>query len=217
MVSAPTGAGKTIIAEHAIERILEEGRRLFYTSPIKALANQKFRDFSERYGTENLGLLTGDLSVRGNARIVVMTTEVLRNMLYERSNALRQLGCVVLDEVHYLQDPQRGPVWEEVLLNLPRDVRTVSLSATVSNVDEFVDWLRTVRGPTELVLETKRPVPLEHQLAVAERSTRSIKRVPLLDGRRLSVEAEEYTNRTKSGSNHRHRRRERGSRSSTLR
>lgn len=192
LVSAPTGAGKTVIAEHAIERMLEDGKRMFYTSPIKALANQKFRDFGNRYGAANVGLLTGDLTIRGHAPVVVMTTEVLRNMLYEGAGRVRDLGCVVLDEVHYLQDKQRGPVWEEVLLNLPREVRTVSLSATVSNVEEFVDWLRTVRGPTRLVEERVRPVPLRHWFAAAHKETRNTHLAPLLKGRRLAVQAEKF-------------------------
>ena len=192
LVSAPTGAGKTVIAEHAIERMLEASQRMFYTSPIKALANQKFRDFGAQYGIENVGLLTGDLTIRGNAPVVVMTTEVLRNMLYEDLGRLRDLGCVVLDEVHYLQDKQRGPVWEEVLLNLPRDVRTVSLSATVSNVGEFVDWLRTVRGPTRLVEERTRPVPLRHLFAATHKESRYIHREPLLKGQRLAVQSQKF-------------------------
>ena len=192
LVSAPTGAGKTVIAEHAIERMLQAGQRMFYTSPIKALANQKFRDFGRRYGTDNVGLLTGDITIRGDAPVVVMTTEVLRNMLYEGSGRIRDLGCVVLDEVHYLQDKQRGPVWEEVLLNLPRDVRTVSLSATVSNVGEFVDWLTTVRGPTRLVEERTRPVPLRHLFAATHKESRYIHREPLLKGRRLAVQSEKF-------------------------
>jgi len=193
LVAAPTGSGKTVIAEHAIERTLATGLRTFYTSPIKALANQKYRDFCERYGPDKVGLLTGDLSIRGDSAIVVMTTEVLRNMLYERAHALRSLGCVVLDEVHYLQDRQRGPVWEEVLLNLPTDIRTVSLSATVSNLEEFVGWLRMVRGDTALILETERPVPLEHRLAVAERGAADTHVVPLLNRKRkLSDEARRF-------------------------
>lgn len=199
LVSAPTGAGKTIIAEHAIERMLEAGQRMFYTSPIKALANQKFRDFGARYGVDNVGLLTGDLTIRGSAPVVVMTTEVLRNMLYEGSGRVRDLGCVVLDEVHYLQDKQRGPVWEEVLLNLPRDVRTVGLSATVSNVGEFVDWLTTVRGPTRLVEERTRPVPLRHLFAATHKESRYIHREPLLKGRRLAVQSEKFRPERSSG------------------
>ncbi len=208
LVSAPTGAGKTVIAEHAIERMLQAGQRMFYTSPIKALANQKFRDFGRRYGTDNVGLLTGDITIRGDAPVVVMTTEVLRNMLYEGSGRIRDLGCVVLDEVHYLQDKQRGPVWEEVLLNLPRDVRTVSLSATVSNVGEFVDWLTTVRGPTRLVEERTRPVPLRHLFAATHKESRYTHREPLLKGRRLAVQSEKFRpERSRAKSSDRRRRR----------
>lgn len=203
LVSAPTGAGKTVIAEHAIERMLAAEQRVFYTSPIKALANQKFRDFGRRYGTESVGLLTGDVSIRGRAPIVVMTTEVLRNMLYEgrrgQSPRLDRLGCVVLDEVHYLQDRQRGPVWEEVLLNLPQAVRTVSLSATVSNLDEFVEWLEAVRGPTTLIDERTRPVPLHHVFAATHKETRKIYRVPLLRGTHLAVQAEQFRSEKKRG------------------
>ena len=199
LVAAPTGSGKTVIAEHGISVTLTTGRDTFYTSPIKALANQKYRDFGERFGAANVGLLTGDVTVNGSAPIVVMTTEVLRNMLYERAPRLRRLGCVVLDEVHYLQDRERGPVWEEVLLNLPVDVRTISLSATVSNLDEFVDWLRSVRGPTTLILETERPVPLEHRLAVGDREERSTHLVPLLNGTRVSDEADRFARSGKGG------------------
>jgi len=199
LVSAPTGAGKTVIAEHAIERMLEAGRKMFYTSPIKALANQKFRDFGVRYGIENVGLLTGDITIRGDAPVVVMTTEVLRNMLYEGAGRVSELGCVVLDEVHYLQDKQRGPVWEEVLLNLPLDVRTVSLSATVSNVAEFVDWLTTVRGATRLVEERTRPVPLRHLFAATHKESRYIHREPLLKGRRMSPQVEKFRPEKKRG------------------
>ncbi|MEM7092920.1 MAG: DEAD/DEAH box helicase [Actinomycetota bacterium] len=192
LVAAPTGSGKTIVAEHGIEASLAAGAHTFYTSPIKALANQKFRDFRERYGHDNVGLLTGDVTVNGEAPVVVMTTEVLRNMLYERSARLRRLRCVVLDEVHYLQDRDRGPVWEEVLLNLPPDVRTISLSATVSNLEEFAEWLRSVRGPTTLVVETQRPVPLRHLLAVGDRQERATHVVPLLESGSLAEPARRF-------------------------
>lgn len=218
LVAAPTGSGKTVIAEHAIERTLEAGRRTFYTSPIKALANQKYRDFCARYGPDQVGLLTGDLSIRGEAAIVVMTTEVLRNMLYEHAAAVRSLGCVVLDEVHYLQDRQRGPVWEEVLLNLPTNIRTVSLSATVSNLDEFVGWLRTVRGDTALVVEHERAVPLEHRLAVAQRHSEVTDVVPLLNRKRkLSNEARRYADEGASKSRNQQGGRDRGGRNSRSR
>jgi ATP-dependent RNA helicase HelY len=161
LVAAPTGSGKTVVAEFAIERALAAGRKAFYTTPLKALSNQKFGDFVARYGAARVGLLTGDNSINGEAPVVVMTTEVLRNMLYERSSTLDQLEVVVMDEVHYLQDPYRGAVWEEVLIHLPLSVSVVCLSATVSNAEEFAEWLSTLRGATRVVIEERRPVPLE--------------------------------------------------------
>ena len=164
LVAAPTGSGKTVVAEYAVARAMAAGRRAFYTAPIKALSNQKFRDLAAVHGAEQVGLLTGDNAINGDAPIVVMTTEVLRNMIYGRSAALDRLGVVVLDEVHYLQDTYRGPVWEEVIIHLPADVRLVCLSATVSNAEELVDWISTVRGPTAAVIEERRPVTLAEPL-----------------------------------------------------
>src|SRR5918996_2626528 len=161
LVAAPTGSGKTLVAEFAVERALRTGRKAFYTTPLKALSNQKFGDFVARYGAGRVGLLTGDNSINGEAPVVVMTTEVLRNMLYEGSPTLDGLQVVVMDEVHYLQDPYRGAVWEEVLIHLPLSVSVVCLSATVSNAEEFGEWIGTLRGPTHVVIEEKRPVPLE--------------------------------------------------------
>jgi ATP-dependent RNA helicase HelY len=166
LVAAPTGSGKTVVGEFAVHLALAEGRKCFYTTPIKALSNQKYNDLVQRYGTESVGLLTGDNTVNGEAPIVVMTTEVLRNMLYAGSPTLRGLGYVVMDEVHYLSDRFRGPVWEEVIIHLPESVRLVSLSATVSNAEEFGDWLVTVRGNTVVIVEEHRPVPLwQHVMA----------------------------------------------------
>jgi ATP-dependent RNA helicase HelY len=166
LVAAPTGSGKTLVAEFAVERALQAGRKAFYTTPLKALSNQKFGDFVARYGAGRVGLLTGDNSINGEAPVVVMTTEVLRNMLYERSRTLDDLEVVVMDEVHYLQDPYRGAVWEEVLIHLPLTVSVVCLSATVSNAEEFGEWLTTLRGTTRVVIEERRPVPLEqHYMA----------------------------------------------------
>ncbi|MFJ4847916.1 MULTISPECIES: DEAD/DEAH box helicase [unclassified Streptomyces] len=166
LVAAPTGSGKTIVGEFAVHLALREGRKCFYTTPIKALSNQKFTDMVKRYGAERVGLLTGDNSVNGDAPIVVMTTEVLRNMLYAGSQALDGLGYVVMDEVHYLSDRFRGAVWEEVIIHLPQSVTLISLSATVSNAEEFGDWLDTVRGDTEVIVSEHRPVPLwQHVLA----------------------------------------------------
>ncbi|MET0672666.1 MAG: DEAD/DEAH box helicase [Microbacterium pygmaeum] len=167
LVAAPTGAGKTIVGEFAIHLAMREpGDKAFYTTPIKALSNQKFRELQDVYGPENVGLLTGDTTINGNARIVVMTTEVLRNMLYADSAALRGLRFVVMDEVHYLADRFRGAVWEEIIIHLPQSVRLVSLSATVSNAEEFGDWLDTVRGDTEVIVSEIRPVPLEQHVLV---------------------------------------------------
>lgn len=161
LVAAPTGSGKTTVAEFAVYLARREhDRRIFYTAPIKALSNQKFRELCEEYGEDEVGLLTGDVNLRGNAPIVVMTTEVLRNMIYAESEALEDLAFVVLDEVHYLADRWRGAVWEEIILHLPQSVRLVSLSATVSNAEEFGDWMHAVRGDTDVVLSEHRPVPL---------------------------------------------------------
>ena len=162
LVAAPTGAGKTVVGEFAAWMAMTGGGKAFYTTPIKALSNQKYGDFLGVYGPEKVGLLTGDNSVNGDAPIVVMTTEVLRNMIYEDSRALEGLHYVVLDEVHYLQDPYRGAVWEEVLIHLPVDVQVICLSATVSNAEEFAEWVQTLRGHTEVIIEEKRPVDIRH-------------------------------------------------------
>ncbi|NCT90723.1 DEAD/DEAH box helicase [Cellulomonas sp. APG4] len=166
LVAAPTGAGKTVVGEFAVHLAVAAGRKAFYTTPIKALSNQKYGDLVRRYGPEQVGLLTGDTTVNGEAPVVVMTTEVLRNMLYAGSPTIEGLGYVVMDEVHYLADRFRGPVWEEVILHLPDDVQLVSLSATVSNAEEFGDWLTMVRGDTAVVVSEVRPVPLwQHVMA----------------------------------------------------
>ena len=164
LVAAPTGAGKTIVGEFAIHLALEKNQKVFYTTPIKALSNQKFAELVARYGPERVGLLTGDTNTNSDAQIVVMTTEVLRNMIYANSDSLIELGFVVMDEVHYLADRFRGAVWEEVILHLPKDVKLVSLSATVSNAEEFGAWLEEVRGDTEIVVSEHRPVPLDQHV-----------------------------------------------------
>ena len=169
LVCAPTGAGKTVVGEFAVHLALAQGRKCFYTTPIKALSNQKYTDLVRRHGAENVGLLTGDNSVNGEAPVVVMTTEVLRNMLYAGSHTLAGLAYVVMDEVHYLSDRFRGGVWEEVIIHLPDSVSLASLSATVSNAEEFGDWLVTVRGDTTVVLEEHRPVPLWQHVMVGSR------------------------------------------------
>ena len=166
LVAAPTGSGKTVVGEFAVHLALAEGRKCFYTTPIKALSNQKYSDLVRRYGADKVGLLTGDNSINGEAPVVVMTTEVLRNMLYSGSATLAGLGYVVLDEVHYLADVFRGAVWEEVIIHLPESVLVVALSATVSNAEEFGDWLTQVRGGTTVIVDEHRPVPLwQHVLA----------------------------------------------------
>jgi ATP-dependent RNA helicase HelY len=166
LVAAPTGSGKTVVAEFAIERALDLGGKAFYTTPLKALSNQKYGDLVAKHGAAKVGLLTGDNSINSEAPVVVMTTEVLRNMLYERSDTLEGLASVVMDEVHYLQDPYRGAVWEEVLIHLPRSVNVVCLSATISNAEEFGEWIGTLRGETRVVIEERRPVPLEHHYLI---------------------------------------------------
>ena len=169
LVCAPTGAGKTVVGEFAVHLALQAGQKCFYTTPIKALSNQKHSDLVRRYGPERIGLLTGDQSINGDAPVVVMTTEVLRNMLYAGSDALQGLSYVVMDEVHFLADRMRGAVWEEVILHLPEEVRLVSLSATVSNAEEFGGWIKTVRGDTTVVVDEHRPVPLWQHMLVGKR------------------------------------------------
>ncbi|GAA4726973.1 DEAD/DEAH box helicase [Isoptericola chiayiensis] len=177
LVAAPTGAGKTVVGEFAVHLALAQGGKTFYTTPIKALSNQKYSDLVRRHGAQSVGLLTGDSSVNADAPVVVMTTEVLRNMLYSGSTALEGLAYVVMDEVHYLADRFRGPVWEEVIIHLPEHVQLVSLSATVSNAEEFGDWLGTVRGDTAVVVSERRPVPLWQHVITAPPEPRGIPRL----------------------------------------
>ena len=178
LVAAPTGSGKTLVAEYAIARGLAAGAKTFYTTPLKALSNQKYGDFVRAYGVARVGLLTGDNAINGDAPIVVMTTEVLRNMIYARSPALAGLRYVVLDEVHYLQDPARGAVWEEVIIHLPGDIDIVALSATVSNAEEVAAWMQTVRGATETVIEERRPVDLVHLYMAGDRGAPDLHLLP---------------------------------------
>lgn len=169
LVAAPTGSGKTLVGEFAVHLALQTRRKCFYTTPIKALSNQKFSDLVERYGAENVGLLTGDNTINGEAPVVVMTTEVLRNMLYAGSRTLDTLGYVVMDEVHYLADRTRGAVWEEVIIHLAESVSVIALSATVSNAEEFGDWLTAVRGDTVTIVEERRPIPLHQHVLVGRK------------------------------------------------
>src|SRR6476661_6505736 len=168
LVAAPTGAGKTIVGEFAVHLALATGRKAFYTTPIKALSNQKYADLARVHGADRVGLLTGDSSINGEAPVVVMTTEVLRNMVYAGSTTLHGLGFVVMDEVRYLADRFRGAVWEEVISHLPLDVQVVSLSATVSNAEEFGAWLSEVRGGVDIIVSEHRPVPLWQHMMVAQ-------------------------------------------------
>jgi len=169
LVAAPTGAGKTVVGEFAAFSALAHGKKCFYTTPIKALSNQKFAEFQERFGEDRVGLLTGDTNINSEADILVMTTEVLRNMLYANSSTLRNLGSVVMDEVHYLADKFRGAVWEEVLIHLMESVQVISLSATVSNAEEFGEWLGEVRGATEVIVSEIRPIPLYQHVLIGDR------------------------------------------------
>lgn len=187
VVCAPTGAGKTVIAQHAIHRALENGCRIFYTTPLKALSNQKFYDFGEKYGQDKVGLLTGDTSINRNAQIVIMTTEVFRNMLYGTNfgavaDNLKDVKYVVLDEVHYMNDEQRGTVWEESIIYCPTNIQIIALSATVANCDELTNWINTVHSKTKLVNTDFRPVPLKFYYFD---SSQPFKLLPLLtpDGR----------------------------------
>ena len=170
LVAAPTGAGKTVVAEFAVFLAMSTAAdKLFYTTPMKALSNQKYNEFVDEWGAENVGILTGDTNINSSARIVVMTTEVLRNMLYADSDLLKDLRFVVMDEIHYLADRFRGAVWEEVIIHLPQHVRLVGLSATVSNAEEFGDWLQAVRGDTDIIVSEDRPVPLDQHVLVGNK------------------------------------------------
>ena len=198
LVSAPTGSGKTLIANYAIGRVLHRGERAFYTTPLKALSNQKYHELSALYGESRVGLLTGDTSLNRNAEVIVMTTEVLRNMLLTDSQQLMTLGLVILDEVHYLQDPFRGGVWEEVLILTPAAVRFVALSATVGNADFVGEWFSSVRGPTSIIVEKNRPIKLHDHVAIVRRGQPNADVVDLLDGVRLSDESRRIDNMMKS-------------------
>ena len=211
LVAAPTGAGKTIVAEFAVHLALAQPRsKVFYTTPMKALSNQKFAELTAEHGSSNVGLLTGDSNINSSARVVVMTTEVLRNMLYADSPLLRDLAFVVMDEVHYLADRFRGAVWEEVIIHLPQDVRMVSLSATVSNAEEFGDWLQAVRGDTDVVVSEERPVPLEQHVLVRQKlldlfETSTLVRGDGTDGTRVNPELTRLTGASdRAANNYRH-------------
>jgi ATP-dependent RNA helicase HelY len=192
VVAAPTGSGKTIVAEYALARALARGRRAVYTTPLKALSNQKLVDLGERFGTERIGLMTGDRVVRPDAPVVVMTTEVLRNIIYEEQGRLHDVDAVILDEVHYLQNPYRGAVWEEVIIHAPPWISFVCLSATISNVEELSSWVATLRGETDTIVEGRRPVPLELRYLVGDRHHHDCVAVPILEDGRPSREGRRF-------------------------
>lgn len=192
LVAAPTGAGKTVVAEHAVDTAIRDRRRAFYTTPIKALSNQKYQDLVASHGADRVGLLTGDNSINADAPVVVMTTEVLRNMIYAGSDALHELSWVVLDEIHFLQDTYRGPVWEEVLIHAPPAVRFACLSATVSNADELAAWIEAARGPTETVIETERPVELSNHFLVKDRTAAELITIDTLVGGRPNPRGQRF-------------------------
>jgi ATP-dependent RNA helicase HelY len=196
LVAAPTGSGKTIVAEYAVAKALAAGRKAFYTTPLKALSNQKYTDLVRRHGAANVGLLTGDNSLNGEASVVVMTTEVLRNMIYAGSSALEGLQYVVLDEVHYLQNPYRGAVWEEVIIHAPPEIDLVCLSATVSNAEEFAEWIQTVRGSTAAIIEERRPVELHHLYFVGDKGSDRLHLLPTFVDSRPNPEASQLDART---------------------
>jgi ATP-dependent RNA helicase HelY len=209
VVAAPTGSGKTIVGTYALERALAEGGKAFYTTPLKALSNQKYGELVRRYGAANCGLLTGDNAINGSAPLVVMTTEVLRNMIYAAAPALERLRYVVLDEVHYLQNTYRGPVWEEVIIHAPAQVDLVCLSATVSNADELADWIRTVRGDTDTIVEHRRPVALHDEYLVTDRTSGRVLMLPTLVEGRPNPEALALDAKSARGPGHHGRRRSR--------
>ncbi len=206
LVAAPTSSGKTLVAEYAIARALETGRRAAYTTPTKALSNQKLRDLGAWLGNDRVGLLTGDNVIRPDAEVVVMTTEVLRNMMYAESPHIANFGVAVMDEVHFLQDPYRGAVWEEVIIGAPAHLRLVCLSATVSNAAELAGWIDAVAGGCDVVVCSARPVPLEERFLVYERNSRRVVDLPTLQDGRANPEIERWERRPQSNSA-RHRRR----------
>ncbi len=180
VVSAPTGSGKTLIAEYAVARAISANGHAFYTTPLKALSNQQYLQLCQTYGVEQVGLLTGDRSINPDARIIVMTTEVLRNMIYESEEDLPKSGCVILDEVHFLQDRERGSVWEEVIVLTPPSLQLICLSATISNAQDLAAWIKSVRGSAAVITETNRPVQLQHYCLSRERRTGKMILTPTL-------------------------------------
>ncbi len=163
VVSAPTGSGKTLIADFIIEKHKSDQKRIIYTAPIKALSNQKYKDFSREYGEGVVGLMTGDVVINPHAKILIMTTEIYRNMVVSNDEEVKNIAYVIFDEIHYINDIERGYVWEESIIYSPETVRFLCLSATIPNAQEFADWIQAIKKhPVKVVVSTKRNVPLEH-------------------------------------------------------
>src|SRR2546425_1132928 len=198
IVSAPTGAGKTLVAEFAIHLALEAGQRIAYTTPLKALSNQKFADFTRAFGEDVVGILTGDVKVNPQGRVLIMTTEILRNMFY--AGGLSNLGWVVLDECHYMGDEGRGTVWEEIIVNAPKDVPLVALSATVANIKEIADWISIVHRPIVPIYHPHRPVPLSYALADLAGEIHDLDKVRTGQARVVGDERRGQDERGRSGS-----------------
>lgn len=173
LVVAPTGSGKTLIAEKSIEYYLKKNKNIFYTTPIKALSNQKYNDF-KKAGVD-VGLLTGDRTIDKNKDLVIATTEILRNMIFSKDQKLTNTGLIILDEVHYLGDTERGTTWEEILIHADLDIKFLCLSATIKNKNEFLEWIVSLRGPTSLIEHNQRPVPLEISLVTSNKMSNNIK------------------------------------------
>ena len=167
LVVAPTGSGKTLIAEKSVEYYLQNNKRIFYTTPIKALSNQKYNDFKKQ--NIDVGLLTGDRSINSEANLIIATTEILRNMIFTQDPRLKSTGLIILDEVHYLGDKERGTTWEEIFIHAPINIKLLCLSATIKNRNEFLDWIVSLRGPTSLIISENRPVPLDISLVATNK------------------------------------------------
>ena len=189
LVVSPTGSGKTLIAEYAIEKLINEKSKVIYTAPIKALSNQKYNDFKKIYG-DRVGILTGDRSINKDAPLLILTTEILRNMIFTQDKCIDQIGLVVLDEIHFLGDKERGKVWEEIIIHLSKDVRLVYLSATIRNTSEFQNWLVSLRGPTDLIVSETRPVPLISNLTTQKKSSNEIINI-------INLKSDDYIDRKK--------------------
>ena len=198
LVVAPTGSGKTLIAEKSVEYYLQNNKRIFYTTPIKALSNQKYNDFKRQ--NIDVGLLTGDRSINSEANLIIATTEILRNMIFTQDPRLISTGLIILDEVHYLGDKERGTTWEEIFIHAPINIKLLCLSATIKNRNEFLDWIVSLRGPTSLIISENRPVPLDISLVATNKitkkfsvikSTKNKKNTPIF---RFSKQVSNYTN-----------------------